>query len=274
MLFRSVGGGAGSALLKDPEVFRAFIGKLCQALGPGRLSIKMRLGFERSQEFERLLQVLLETPLKRVVIHGRTRQDSYRGDARWQEINEAAMLLPYPVIGSGDICDISMFQKRAADSEQLAGVLIGRGALRNPWVFREISQGEAPVISVSLLVSILECFARLHGLYQDNPGCLLEMVAAGTLSQSFDQDIRKWSELKLLLRELQPKLAITSLGRTKMLWNYLRSGLDPIFFERGCLRAKSLEEILARIEEMAPVQEFIPTWDAKLDWAYGKGTSC
>ncbi|NBO39145.1 tRNA-dihydrouridine synthase family protein, partial [bacterium] len=96
-----VGHGAGSSLLQTPERFRRYLESIVAELGPQRVSVKMRVGFSRDEEFSRLLDVLKPLSLARVTIHGRTRADRYTGQARWSFIEQAARVLNCPVVGSG-----------------------------------------------------------------------------------------------------------------------------------------------------------------------------
>ncbi|MEY2988734.1 MAG: hypothetical protein RJB13_2255, partial [Pseudomonadota bacterium] len=137
-----VGNGAGSSLLKCPDSFFRYLNQVVGALGPQRVSVKMRLGFQSEDEFESLLEVVKAFPLARLTIHGRTREDRYKGKARWHFINKAASQLNYPVIGSGDILDQSSLRERLALAPNVAGVMIGRGALRNPWIFASLRTKE------------------------------------------------------------------------------------------------------------------------------------
>ena len=135
----SVGSGAGSSLLKEPETFRSFIDTACRALGPGRVSVKMRTGFSSHAEFETLLNCLQNQPIARLGIHGRHRIQRYSGMADWQLIQRAALELNVPVVGSGDILSQPSLMQRlqfwGPEKQKLEAVIIGRGAIRNPWIF-------------------------------------------------------------------------------------------------------------------------------------------
>lgn len=98
----------------------------------------MRIGFHHESEFARLLDSLVDIPLSRLTVHGRTRSDRYKGLARWSFIGEAARRLPYPVYGSGDVTDSLSLRERIIDAPGISGVIIGRGALRDPWIFARL----------------------------------------------------------------------------------------------------------------------------------------
>jgi len=100
-----------------------------------------------------------------LAIHGRTRSELYRGKADWQLVAEVANELSIPVIGSGDVVD-----KESADLARnlgIAGIMIGRGAMHNPWVFREINSGairaldyETPRVLLDYMQLLLEIMSE------------------------------------------------------------------------------------------------------------------
>ena len=81
-----------------------------------------------------------DLPLARVIIHGRTKAQGYRGEAQWAPIEWAARELPVPVFGSGDVVDRPSLQAKLSEAPSIAGVFIGRGAIANPRVFRELER--------------------------------------------------------------------------------------------------------------------------------------
>ena len=74
--------------------------------------------------------------IQAISIHGRTRAQSYRGEANWNVIDECARAVGIPVIGNGDISSGADVERRKRDTA-VSGVMIGRAAMSNPWVFRE-----------------------------------------------------------------------------------------------------------------------------------------
>ena len=74
--------------------------------------------------------------MQAISVHGRTRSQGYGGDANWEEIDRCARSVSIPVIGNGDITNGADL-KRRKDETAVSGVMIGRAAMQNPWVFRE-----------------------------------------------------------------------------------------------------------------------------------------
>lgn len=127
---------AGGALLRNHELIR----RIAEELRPvvrGRLTFKTRIGFESPAEFEVLLDLFASLPLDGLVVHGRTVKERYQSDVHTEDIARAVERLPFPVVANGSIVSVSsaraMRQKTGA-----AGLMIGRGAIRNPWLFGQI----------------------------------------------------------------------------------------------------------------------------------------
>jgi len=130
--------GGGAAWLRDPVA----LGKLLDSVkGALRipLTIKVRTGWdEESRNVMDVVKVAAESGVSWVAIHGRTRAQGYSGVADWDLIRQVAWASKIPVIGNGDI--ITSAQARARIDEGFShAVMIGRGALKNPWIFRELS---------------------------------------------------------------------------------------------------------------------------------------
>ncbi len=129
--------GGGAAWLKDPVK----LGELLQTVKRGLripLTIKVRTGWdENSRNVKEVVHVAAESGVSWVAIHGRTRAQGYCGYADWELIREVAIHSRIPIVGNGDITDSKMARKRI-DEGYAHAVMIGRGALKNPWIFREI----------------------------------------------------------------------------------------------------------------------------------------
>ena len=127
---------AGGALLRNHDLIRRIVHELRPAVH-GRLTLKTRIGFESPAEFEALLELFASLPLDSLAIHGRTVRERYQSDVHTAEIARAVASLPYPVVANGSIVSVAsaraMWRKTGA-----AGLMIGRGAIRNPWLFEEI----------------------------------------------------------------------------------------------------------------------------------------
>lgn len=288
-----VGHGAGSSLLRDPQRFADYLRRIVEALGDGRLSVKMRVGFTHEDEFPRLLDVLAELPLARLTLHGRTRADRYRGQARWHWMDMAARRLSYPVFGSGDVVDTSSLKARLERAPTLAGVIVGRGALRNPWVFAEL-KGSPKIISRAYFAASIVQFVLLQEMQARFWPQLMSSVLDGVFSpgddasseNSLERLLRQQEELLRRVPELFSEggarvrnwnVSRASVSRGKMLWNYLRSALNlSPELTVGLLRAANWESFLnalERIQNGLPAERVDLTHHPEWDWVYaGSGT--
>lgn len=132
-----VGNGDGSALLEKPELAYEIINTMKQALTKP-LTVKIRLGVNREKMNGREIALLAEKAgAAAVFVHGRTRAQLYSGRADWKEIRRIREALSIPVIGNGDI-DSAQAALRLREESGCAGLMVGRAARGNPWIFREI----------------------------------------------------------------------------------------------------------------------------------------
>ncbi len=128
--------GAGSALLKDPLRLAQMLSAVKKRLSIP-LTIKVRTGWcENSRNTAEIVKIAQEEGVLWVAIHGRTRSAGYSGKADWQYIQEVASSTTLPILGNGDVTSSDLAITRFKESG-CAGVMIGRGCLKNPWIFRE-----------------------------------------------------------------------------------------------------------------------------------------
>ncbi len=160
----SLGRYAGSGMLREPDFLARSLETLTRELGPQRLSIKMRLGIASDEEFPELLAVLADLPLARLTVHARTRADGYRAQARWAAIQMAAERTSIPVHASGDIWGLESWLELRRVAPSIQGAMIGRGLLRNPWIFSEISSGCETRLAFLTFVNALFCYVLLQEL--------------------------------------------------------------------------------------------------------------
>ncbi|WMT56054.1 tRNA dihydrouridine synthase [Truepera radiovictrix] len=133
------GRSCGAKLMNDPGRAAAIIGQLARAV-PVPVSAKLRLGYDRVNALEVAL-ALQEAGAALITIHGRTAAQKYTGEADWEAVAEIAARLAIPVVGSGDVTTQEQFRRYRAWG---LGVMVGRGALGRPWVFRELRGEPAP----------------------------------------------------------------------------------------------------------------------------------
>lgn len=137
---KNVGGG----LLRDPAKVDELLGAM-RATTDGRFTVKMRIGFSDTSLFFELLDVIRGHAVDLVSIHGRTVKQMYRGEVDYVTIAEAKKRLPCPVFANGNITSA----EKAFEVQKTSGVdgvMIGRSAIRNPWIFsqiRSLANGES-----------------------------------------------------------------------------------------------------------------------------------
>lgn len=136
--------GAGSGLLCDPPRAQEVVRRCREATGLP-VSAKIRAGWDATKlNFCEMGQALEEAGVAAVALHPRTRAQGYAGRADWTRITKLKQALRHtPVIGNGDVVTpADAFRMR--EETGCDAVMIGRGALGNPWIFRQILGGEPP----------------------------------------------------------------------------------------------------------------------------------
>src|SRR5215210_7058257 len=133
-----VNNGAGSALLKDFDRAAQIVEKIRRRVKIP-VTVKVRKGWE-SDDVLPLLERFEEIGVSAIAVHGRTRNEAYTGASDWEYIAHVKSELKIPVWGNGDVKvpgdALRMFQRTGVD-----GVMIGRAALHNPFIFRDIMHG-------------------------------------------------------------------------------------------------------------------------------------
>ncbi len=128
--------GAGCGLMREPGHFARMLREIRQAVSIP-VTVKIRAGWDRtSRNALEIARIAEDEGAAWVTVHGRTREEGYRGAADWMLIAEVARSLSIPVIGSGDVVDGPSAAERL--NSGAAALMIGRAALLNPWVFRTI----------------------------------------------------------------------------------------------------------------------------------------
>ncbi len=133
------GHGSGSALLRDLPL----VSKICEAVvGSVRtpVSAKTRLGWdENSVNIFQTAKIFEESGISFITLHPRTRSQKFSGRSDWSYIQELKTRVSVPLFGNGDICSpedaVKMFKETGCD-----GIMIGREAVKNPWIFMQIKQ--------------------------------------------------------------------------------------------------------------------------------------
>lgn len=199
---------AGGALLRDLDLIRQIAEEL-RPVVKGSFTMKTRLGFETESEFDDLLKLFARLPLDGLAIHGRTVRERYQSDVHTDEIACAVARLPFPVTANGSIVCVqsalSMLKKTKA-----AGLMIGRGAIRNPWIFEQIKDALEDKVPFQPHLSDLKIYVQE----------LYEGIAATSLKYSHKGHVQ----------------------RMKKFMNYIASGISGGEFTHEIRRASTPED--------------------------------
>jgi tRNA-dihydrouridine synthase B len=145
---RVVAGECGSALMKEPELAQEMVRTIRRALPADvPLTVKHRAGWDdRHRNAPEFACALVEAGAAMITVHGRTRTQGFSGRADLDIIRKVREAVPYhvPVVGNGDVVDVEGYRRMRGETGCDA-VMIGRGAMGNPWLFRSVralSRGE------------------------------------------------------------------------------------------------------------------------------------
>ena len=131
-----VNNGEGSALMKNPKLAEELLTKLVKAVKKP-VTVKIRKGFdENSVNAVEIAKIAESCGVAAIAVHGRTRAQDYSGKADWEIIRRVKQAVKIPVIGNGDV-DSPQAAKALLETTGCDGVMIGRAAQGNPWIFRE-----------------------------------------------------------------------------------------------------------------------------------------
>ncbi|MBR3824423.1 MAG: tRNA dihydrouridine synthase DusB [Lachnospiraceae bacterium] len=132
-----VNNGEGSALMKDPKLAEEILTKLVKAINKP-VTVKIRKGFnDANVNAVEIARIAESCGVAAVAVHGRTREQYYSGKADWDIIGAVKDAVKIPVIGNGDVVDANS-AKALLEQTGCDGVMIGRAAQGNPWIFREV----------------------------------------------------------------------------------------------------------------------------------------
>ena len=144
--------GCGAALMRDPAYLETFLTKIRSGIDIP-LTVKMRTGWSPEElTIHECVTAAYNSGCEWAAIHGRTRAQGYDGRADWDLIAEVKQKAKLPIIGNGDIRTAEQAQQLLKESG-VDAVMIGRGALRNPWIFKEcvgLDRGDSEDLCVVL----------------------------------------------------------------------------------------------------------------------------
>jgi len=153
--------GSGAALMKDQARAVAIVKELKNADLGVPVSVKTRLGWTNDTDILEFAKKIEGAGADLISIHGRTRKQGYSGQANWERIAEVKKQLSIPVLANGDIRNREDIE-RCLEVSGADGVMIGRGALGNPWIF--LSRDKRYVVRDNFeeIISVVLKHAKLH----------------------------------------------------------------------------------------------------------------
>ena len=181
--------GAGVGLMKTPLKIADIFKRLSTALKVP-VTGKIRLGWDTCRSYKLIARIVEENGGSLIAIHGRTKEQAYSGLADWDAVAEVKSLVKIPVIGSGDIRLVSDID-RLKNHSGCDAVMIGRGAIVNPWIFARLDREQVPPQEVQRVIR--EHLARNIKFYGEDDGQRLfrKHAIQYLLLRSLDRDTRK-----------------------------------------------------------------------------------
>ena len=153
---------AGGGLLRHPDKMDDIMREVRAAVHL-RFTVKTRIGFDSPDEFPALLDLFRRHPIDALTVHGRTVREMYKPVLHHDAIERAARLMPCPVFANGNVRDVAS-ARHMIEITGARGLMIGRGAIRNPWLFNQIREAwtTGEVRTRPTLVDLREYIERLH----------------------------------------------------------------------------------------------------------------
>ena len=171
---------AGGGLLRDLPLLRSLLLGLRQ-ICTKPFSVKFRIGFDSDKDFESILAILVEAKIDLATLHARTVSDLYKGQARHVFVEQAVQYCPFPILANGDLHSVSVMEN-VLTSTRCHGLMVGRGALLNPWIFKQWQQFQNNLpIQYPLFSDVFGYLEDLYTAFELNTK--KEMTALGVLKR-------------------------------------------------------------------------------------------
>jgi tRNA-dihydrouridine synthase B len=156
--------GSGSTLLKDLDLLEKIVQTIKQESDKSYTSVKMRVGFDKKYGAD-IAQAIESGGADFLAVHGRTRSGGYKSIVDYDEIAKVKASVSIPVIANGDITSYEIAQN-VLEITKADGLMIGRGAMGNPWIFKQLKEGKSELSNIEKSEIILEHFDNMiefHG---------------------------------------------------------------------------------------------------------------
>jgi len=145
------GRGAGAGLLRDPHKIGRIFNRMSKAVKV-QVTGKIRLGWDaKTLNYVEVAKILEDNGASLVAVHGRTKEQAYKGAANWDAIAEVKKSVKIPVIGNGDVKTVADIARIKAHTG-CDGVMIGRAAIGNPWIFQRKDRHEVTIDDVIVML--------------------------------------------------------------------------------------------------------------------------
>lgn len=187
--------GAGVGLMRSPNEVASIFKTLTQNLDIP-ITGKIRLGWEEEKNYLQIAQIIEENGGALVAVHARTKEQGYGGEADWDAIAEVCQAVSIPVVGNGDVRGVEDVQAMK-DHTLCDGVMVGRAARANPWIFSKLDREAVPFPLVEK--TIFTHLSRSLEFYGPKRGLILfrKFAARYLAPYGLPADLRK----KILTRE-------------------------------------------------------------------------
>ena len=198
-----VNNGEGSALMKEPKLVGEIVSAIATAIGKP-VTVKIRAGFSEDQKnAPEIAHIAQESGAAAVIVHGRTREQYYSGKADLNIIRQVKETVSIPVIGNGDVCDFDsgmrMMKETGCD-----GVMIGRAARGNPWIFAKcIAKMNGETYVGPTAAEIKDMILRHARMLCDHKGEYIGMREMRKHASWYTQGLKGASKLRGKLNETE-----------------------------------------------------------------------
>lgn len=213
---------AGSALLRDPDNVGRLVHTIASAVSVP-VTAKIRLGVDDASRLRDIVQAIEGAGAARLTVHARTKADGYTYPARWEWLSKVVTWTRLPVTGNGDVITTADARRMRTETG-VDAVMIGRGVLRDPWIFARLKSEDRGDISPRVGASEIRAF---HAAYRD--AIVADGGAGGVLGQ-----LKQW------WRRFDVGVTLTDADRNSVLRAADLPALDA-----------AVESILARAELVA-----------------------